>query len=63
MIAIDITTSAFVSVVVAVFACLWKLAVVYRVTSTGYIYRVKGRWTETEIRPADSDGRPPTGEP
>jgi hypothetical protein len=63
MTAIDLSTPTSVSVLVAMFACLWKLAVVYRVTSTGYIYRVKGRWTEIEIRPADSDGKPPTGKP
>jgi hypothetical protein len=38
-------------------AALWRLAVVYRVTSTGYVYRSKGRWGETEIRPADDHAR------
>ncbi len=54
---LDLALRVALVLVLPGFAALWKLAVVYRVTSTGYIYRSKGRWGETEIRPADSDSR------
>jgi hypothetical protein len=53
--ALDLVTPASVPILVAMFAGLWRLAVIYRVTSTGYVYRTKGRWGYTEIRPARSE--------
>jgi hypothetical protein len=56
MTALDLDAS-HLAVVLAIPALL-RVVLVYRVTSTGYTYRVKGRWSETEIAPADPDERP-----